>query len=46
MEDCLKLSRAMKLLDLSGNQIGDEGVDLVLGSLQGKKKLCLHTLSL
>ena len=44
LEECFGLSRTMKDLNLSGNQIGDEGVEIVINALSNKKKLSLHTL--
>jgi Ran GTPase-activating protein (RanGAP) involved in mRNA processing and transport len=38
MEECLNLSRAIKELILSGNNIGDEGVEIVIKALMGKKR--------
>lgn len=46
MEDCLNLSRAIKELILSGNNIGDEGLEIVIKALTSKKRQSLHTLSL
>jgi Ran GTPase-activating protein (RanGAP) involved in mRNA processing and transport len=46
MEECLNLSRAIKELNLSGNNIGDEGVEIVINALKNKKRQSLRTLSL
>ena len=46
LEDCLSLSKTIKELNLSGNNIGDEGVTIVIKALSNKKKQSLHVLSL
>jgi len=46
MEECLSLSKTIKELNLSGNNIGDEGIDIVLKALMNKKKQSLVNLSL
>lgn len=46
LEDCLSLSKTIKELNLSGNNIGDEGVAIVIKALSNKKKQSLHVLSL
>jgi Ran GTPase-activating protein (RanGAP) involved in mRNA processing and transport len=46
LEDCLSLSKTIKELNLSGNNIGDEGVEIVIKALQNKKRQSLHVLSL
>jgi len=38
MEDCLSLSRTIKELNLSGNNIGDEGIEIVIKALSNKKR--------
>lgn len=46
LEDCLGLSKTIKELNLSGNNIGDEGVNIVITALSNKKKQSIHILSL
>jgi len=46
LEECLSLSKTIKELNLSGNNIGDEGVGIVIGALSNKKRQSLHVLSL
>jgi len=47
LEECFTLSKSMRELNLSGNNIGDEGVSLVIGALgNNKKKNSLTVLSL
>ena len=38
LEDCLSLSKTIKELNLSGNFIGDEGVEIVIKALTNKKR--------
>lgn len=38
LEDCLTLSKSIKELNLSGNNIGDEGVGIIIKSLSNKKR--------
>jgi Ran GTPase-activating protein (RanGAP) involved in mRNA processing and transport len=42
----LSLSKTIRELNLSGNNIGDEGTQIVIKSLSNKKKQSLHVLSL
>ena len=46
LEDCLALSKTIKELNLSGNNIGDDGVAIVIKALSNKKRQSLHVLSL
>jgi len=46
LEDCFALSKTIKELNLSGNNIGDEGVSIVIRALSNKKKQSLHVLSM
>jgi hypothetical protein len=38
LEECFTLSKSMRELNLSGNNIGDEGVQLVISALSNNKK--------
>ena len=46
MEECFSMSRTIKELNLSGNNITDEGIEIVIKALSNKKRQSLHTLSL
>jgi len=45
LEDCLSLSKTIKELNLTGNNIGDEGLEIVLKALANKKKQSLQRFS-
>ena len=38
LEECLSLSKTIKELNLTGNNIGDDGVAIVIKALSTKKK--------
>ena len=46
LEECLGLSKTIKELNLSGNNIGDEGAEIVINALTNKKRQSIHVLSL
>ena len=46
LEDCLSLSKTIKELNISGNNIGDEGLEIVIRALSNKKRQSLTILSL
>jgi len=46
LEDCLSLSKTIKELNFSGNNIGDDGVNIIITALSNKKRQLIQTLCL
>ena len=46
LEECLNLSRTIKELNLTGNNMGDDGIEIVIKALSSKKRQSLNNLCL